>query len=460
MNKDNYKKSLDQLEISPDFNERTSKLMKEARSSRQKSSPMTRKLVYTFASAAILISAGTIALNYGNLFPAKEGTHLTTEDSAIQSEDTASKGITVPVIKLPDAEASGIAADMIGLFVYQGRIYQQSNTALVMDENYVVNKDDMMNLRGDYLGKTKGSINEWSKQEDYATEFASTIGESEIYTVKGYDSKNRLMVYSEYEDGSFGCQIYDSFGGDVLTIGADYFDVLHLQDNIVSYQWESFDSWNYGKGERTDATINDGFQQFIDALYTSTPMGDMFDMFTENVDYDSQKFIYVKTRDNLITSLRLFKGGYLYAPMVGFFKMDQNSFDTFWNSMPVTAPAEVTETPTDTSFNASDIEVSLDTSSYPVDTDSISLTIKNNGSEEVYYGVDYSLEKSTGETWEVVPATKDLVFIDLAQILDANSEQEFIVDLSQLDPRLDDGLYRIVKNINGEPFYAKFKLTK
>jgi hypothetical protein len=458
MNKDIYKKSMDQFEISPNFKERTAKLMKDTRSSKQKSNPMTRKLVYTFASAAILISAGTIALNYDNLFSAKEGPNLTTQDSTILTGDTTAKGITVPQIKLPDSQESGVAADMIGLFVYQGRIYQQSNTALVMDENFMVNKEDMMNLRGDYLGRTIGSINEWSKQEDYATEFASTIGESEIYTVKGYNSKHRLMVYSEYEDGSFGCEIYDSFGGEVLTIGADYFDLLQLQDNIISYQWESFDSWNYGKGERVDADIDGSFQQFIDALYSSTPMGDLVDMFTD--EYDSQKFIYVKTKDNLITTLRLFKEGYVYAPMVGFFQIDQNSFDAIWNSLPVTAPEEGKITPADPSIDSSAIEVSLKTSSYPVDTSAISLSIKNKGAEEVYYGMDYSIEKSTGETWEVVPATKDMVFIDLAQSLAANAEQEFVIDLSSLDPRLDEGLYRIVKNINGETFNAKFELTK
>jgi hypothetical protein len=97
--------------------------------------------------------------------------------------------------------------------------------------------------------------------------------------------------------------------------------------------------------ERIDANIDDTFQQFISGLYTSTPMGNMIDMFTENTDYDSQKFVYVRTKNNLITSLRLFEGGYVYAPEVGFFKMNESSFNAFWNTMPVTAPVEVTVTP-------------------------------------------------------------------------------------------------------------------
>ncbi len=458
MNKENYKESINNLKISPDFNEKTAKLMKETLRSRRNNNPMTKKLVLTFASAAIIITAGSVAMNYGNLFPSKDGANVNSANSPILTAKNETEGITVPVIELPTTEVSGVKQSMIGLFVYKGRIYIQSNTSLVTDENFMINKDDLLSLRGDYLGKTKGSITEWSKQEDYATEFASTIGASDIYTVKGYDSKNRLMVYSEYE-GGFSCEIYDSFGGQILTSGADYFDVLNLQDNIISYQWESYDSWNYGKSVRVDDSINDTFNQFIEELYVSVPMGDMIDMFTENTDYDSQKFVYVKTKDNLITSLRLFKGGYVYAPEVGFFKVDQNIFDAFYNTMPVTAPTEVTEIPTDTSSEAATIEVTLNTTSYAVGTDSIALNIKNNSADEVFYGVDYSIEKLSGETWEVVPATADLMFIDLAQSLGGNSEQEFVVDLSQLNPQLDAGSYRIVKNINGEQFYTEFELT-
>jgi hypothetical protein len=56
-------------------------------------------------------------------------------------------------------------------------------------------------------------------------------------------------------------------------------------------------------------------------------------MLIENTEADSQKFIYVKTKDNMITSIRLLKDGYVYAPEVGFFEVDQEAFQAFWNSM-------------------------------------------------------------------------------------------------------------------------------
>lgn len=458
MNKEDYKASLDKLPISPNFNEKTARIMQETRSSRQKNHFATKRMILSFASLAIIVSAATFALNHDRLFPSKDSPIVNTDGNSVLSVTTETAGITVPVTELPTSSSAGTKADMIGLFVYQGRVYLQSNTSFITDDNYKVDENDMLKVRGDYLGRTIGTIDEWSKQDDYATEFASTIGESDVYTVKGYDSNHRLMVYSEYEDG-FSCGIYDSFGGQVLNSGADYFDVLNLQDHIVSYQWESYNSWNNGIGNRTNAEIDDHFNQFIAGLYTSVPQGDMISMFTENVDYDSQKFIYVKTDNNLITCLRLFKSGYVYAPEVGFFQVEQSVFDSFWNTLPVTSSEAITASPTDPLNDvAAPVDVMINSTSYPVGTASITLYIMNNSAEDIYYGVDYSIEELVDNTWSVVPATADLMFIDLAQLLAANSKQEFVVDLSQLNPSLAAGSYMVVKNINGTPFYVEFEL--
>ena len=456
MNKEDYTNSIDKLQISPDFKDKTTKLMKDTLKNTKKKNPMAKRLVLSFASAAIIISTSAVALNYSNLFSPKEGTSGNNADG-VKTLNSANQGITVPLTELPSSTQDGKSARMMPLFVYQGKVYLHYNTAIVTNDGNTVSKEDILNLRGDLLGKTIGSIDEWSKQEDYAKEFASTIGEGDVYTVKGYDSKYRLMVYSDNQ-GSFSCEIYDSFGGITINNGVDYFDLLKLQDNVVSYQWESYDSWNNGKSVLSDAKIDSIFNDFIDELYASTPLDEATDLFSESTDYDSQKFIYLKTKDNLITSIRLFKEGYVYAPGVGFFKVDQTAFDAFWNTMPVTAPSETVETPADTASELSSIEVSLTQTSFPVGTDSITFKIKNNSTNEVTYGVDYSMEKLSGESWEVVPAVADLMFIEIAQFLAANSEQDFIVDLSQLNPKLDGGKYRLVKNINNQQIYVEFEL--
>ena len=52
----------------------------------------------------------------------------------------------------------------------------------------------------------------------------------------------------------------------------------------------------------------------------------------------------------------------------------------------------------------------------------------------------------------------ELAFIEIAYSAAPGAEEEFTVDLSLLNPALDAGNYRLVKNINGQTFYAEFEL--
>ena len=190
----------------------------------------------------------------------------------------------------------------------------------------------MLNLRGDYLGTTIGGIDEWSGDEDYIADFASNIGEAEVYTVKGYDSKYRLMVYTPYE-GGFGCEIYDSFGGLTMDSGDDYFDLLNLKGNVISYQWETMDSWNNNGAQKTEQQADDTLNKFIKALYSSTPVERSIDTLIDEASLNSQKFLYLQTEDNLITSIRLLQEGYVYVDEIGFFQVDQADFNEFYDTL-------------------------------------------------------------------------------------------------------------------------------
>lgn len=457
MNRNNYVKALDQLNISEDFNEKTAKKMKAALNQKdEKKYPALKKLALTAASMAVIIAAGTAAVNMANGVSPKSNNGILSVENTTSTDSAKTQGITVPLVEIPSQNAE-IKARMLPLFVYKGHIYIQSATTFATPDGMTLNKDEVLNLRGDFLGKTTGSINEWSSQDDYAKEFASTIGEGDVYTVKGYDSNHRLMVYYEYEGGGFGCELYDSFGGMTLNSGADYFNLLNLKDTVASYQWESFNSWNNGMNEVKAGNTDDAFYAFLDSLYNSVPIGENMDMLVENTDYDSQKFIDIKTKDNLITSLRLFKGGYVYDTQVGFFKVDDKAFNAFWDTMPVTNP-ETADTD-DTAANTN-LDITLNKTSLPANAKKLELSISNNGTEDIFYGADYSIEKLNGTDWEVVPAVKDLAFAAIAYSVAPGTKQEFIVDLGQLNPALDAGNYRLVKNINGQTFYAEFELTK
>lgn len=459
MNKKDYVNAMNELKISDDFKERTAMKMKDARKGQPtgKNTVVFRRLAVSAAGLIILVAVGTVALNLPGYKNTEKNNNNLSVEGTVNSGVKEAQGITVPTVEIPESNNTGITARMLPLFVYKGHIYVQSATSFETTDGMTLNKEDVLALRGDFLGKTTGNINEWSSQEDYATEFASTIGEGDVYTVKGYDSDHRLMVYYEYQDGGFGCELYDSFGGMELKSGADYFTLLNLKDNITSYQWESFTSWNNGMNEVQNVTESDALNAFLDSLNTAVPIGENIDMLTENTDYDSQKFVDIKTKDKLITTLRLFKGGYVYDSQVGFFKVDDKAFQTFWDTMPVADPEDSNASGEDAGVSTS-LDFTLPETSLPVDTKELKAFIKNNGSEDIFYGADYSIEKLNGGNWEAVPGVSDLAFIDIAYSVAAGAEQEFTVDLSQLNPSLDAGNYRLVKNINGQTFYAEFEL--
>ena len=320
MNKDDYSKAMNELKSSEDFNIRTARRMKDVRQRRDGSTMNLKKAAFVFAGAAVIITAGAFAIINSNLL--QVGNNIS---------DGNKNSITVPQVTLPNA-STGIKAKMMPLFVYQGRVYLRYNTAIVTTDGYTVSEDDMRSLRGDYLGMTKSGINEFSGKEDYTEDFASNIGESEVYTVKGYDSKYRLMVYTKYE-GGFGCEIYDSFGGLSLSSGADFFDLLNLRGNVASYEWEDLDSWNNGGSGKAQVAVDDTFNDFLDQLYDSAPVEGSLDWLIENTESDSQKFLYLQTKDHLVTTLRLLKDGFVYVPEVGFFQVDKESFDAFYTNL-------------------------------------------------------------------------------------------------------------------------------
>lgn len=472
MNETNYINAMNNLRISEDFNVKTARLMKEALTVKKYPNiSHMQKLAFSFASFAVIAIIGAAAWKGFPQSPVPKGGPAilattqnpdkeeakSTEQNTTMTAESAPGSITIPTIDLPTNTNSKVKADMMGLFVYKGRVYVQSNSAFQTNDKFQVNKKDALAIRGTYLGKTTGSINEWSKQEDYTKEFASTIGESKVYTVKGYDSQYRLMVYNEYPDG-VDATIYDSFGGLTMSSGADYFDQLKLKDQVVSMEWQSFEHWNNGISTKGSLKITSSFNKFMDALYSSTPVGEKTDFFTDYTGNDNQKFIYLKTKDHLITCLRLFKDGYVYVPTAGFFQMDQTVFQTFWNSI----GSSTSDNEKDKNFGLafSPVSVTLKPDHFTVGTAKIYIIMKNNSSEELWYGMDYKMEQKKAGKWKAVDAVNKLAFIEIAKSLAPNSQSKFEVDLSQIKPALKPGKYRIIKTLNKQEYYVMFTLTK
>lgn len=234
------------------------------------------------------------------------------------------EGIHVPKIQL--SEGSKITAKMLGLIVYQGRIYTQSASP--------IDSKSAEKLVEEKLGTTKGTITDWSNQDDYAVELASTVGIQDVYAVKGYDKSFRIMTYGKI-NGEVYANFFDCLNDVTVKTGNDIFGKFKIENNIESISFEDFDSWNNGQGNYKSLTKLDGFDRFLAALESSIPydqagLSNLFD----DQSASNQKFVYIKLYDGSKVQLRLFKGGYVYYNGVNiFFKVDGPAFNSFWNEL-------------------------------------------------------------------------------------------------------------------------------
>ncbi|GGD55457.1 hypothetical protein [Paenibacillus nasutitermitis] len=232
--------------------------------------------------------------------------------------------ITIPAMKLPDTSSE--SADMVGLVVYNGNIYTQTSTR--------IEPEAAKQLLDEKLGRTKAGIDEWSNQTDY-TELASTIGETDIYSVKGYDSGFRIMSYQVVE-GEIYAELYEHLNGITVTKGEDLIGKTNLLGHVESAKWQSYDSWNYSKPEFNKLQTGPALQTFLEALYEASPVDADF-LYKAGI-YDNgeekQKVLYLKLEDQTEITLWLFKGNYVkYSSAPVFFQMKPDPFLAFWDSL-------------------------------------------------------------------------------------------------------------------------------
>lgn len=308
MKHSDYKRVVDQ--IKPDA-------ALEARLAKKLQSKTRRK---RFRPAAIVAACMVLALLLGVwVIRSNEENHILEN---IVAEDGT---VVIPQIKLPKKMKG--SADMIGLIVYQGRIYTQSGTSIAVG--------DAKPLLGTKIGRTKPSINEWSKQSDYAEELASSVGNRDVYTVKGYDSSFRIMTYDE-ENGEVRAEIYECMNGITLRSGADLFGQLKLTNQLDSATWERFGNWDQNTKEHNVLAVNDTLEAFLLAMYDSKPIAQQTLQSQGIFDNgeQTQKFIYLQLKDKSVVELRLFKDGYvMYSFSHVFFKMEDAVFTALWNDL-------------------------------------------------------------------------------------------------------------------------------
>ncbi|MFS0868547.1 hypothetical protein [Paenibacillus xylanilyticus] len=315
--KQNYKKVVDHMKT----NEQMKKRVEQSLNTQHRGPKRQRKPLYIAASVVIAASIGLAAPSVwqhlsGPAAPATQAAQVTPAASF--------DSIVIPKTELPGANGKGVKADMLPVVVYGGNVYTQSPTLL--------EGENALHLRGEKLGTTTGGINELSGKDKY-TELASNIGEADIYAVNGYNKNFRIMSYTEL-DGQVYAQLFDMNNGITISSGADLIGKLHLEDNIASAQWETFDSWNNGLQQLQPLAADEALEGFISGLNAAKPIATSPELEESLYGKEDRKIIYLTLEDKTQVPLVLFGEGLVrYGNVPAFLEVEEGAFQTFWNSL-------------------------------------------------------------------------------------------------------------------------------
>lgn len=254
-----------------------------------KRSPRRVWIKWATVAACLCLCVGTVFI----IVPWRDKT------PAVVGPTISEDGVTIPPLEITLNRDIGMISDMIGFFIYGGRVYTHYTH---------VNATDMV---GEYVGTSTGMIDEWTPQDGYV-DFAGSIW-GDFYTVKGFDPSFMLCM----SEGN-STTLYINNNGMTLKTGADLYEQrLHLKGNVLRVEAETRESWYLTKlkifevGDEYREVVND----FIDALYTAPfvvsadipPEGNMTELYGDMEIYH----LYLYTADSLPIHLRLFEGGYV-----------------------------------------------------------------------------------------------------------------------------------------------------
>ncbi len=237
--------------------------------------------------ACLCLVAGVAAwaLRGGMGLPGKEG------DQANSNGITEStQGIYVPPLEVELSQAQPEAMiDMIGFFIYQGRLYAQMDVV-----------EQGQDLVGEQLGESSGTIDEWTSEDQYLEGTGSVGGP--FYEVKGYDPKYMLCMVYDYGVELFwnNCDITVSTGGDVLE------EVFRLSDGIARAEFQSESDVQKDTGHMTTITRLNQLAAWVNALDQAPALAS-----TETDMGQCLGHLYLTKADGVTVHLRLMEHGYV-----------------------------------------------------------------------------------------------------------------------------------------------------
>lgn len=261
------------------------------------------------------------------------------EENNVENDEETGYYIPEMELKMPEPD---IQASMVPFVIYDGKFYYQSGAKISIEEGKL--------LREEKLGETKqvfmcmdGKVSSGEKINPKEVEdFAGSIGPADVYKVKGYDEKFRIMTYAKDEYGTY-VDIYECLSGITISSGKDIFGKMNIENNIKFAKWDTFDNWNYNTPDKKEIVIDENTNNFVRALNGAIPYSleekEFRDSFfykgSENYEELQEKFLYLELKDGTAIELRLFSNGYVYYNGMNgtIFKLDETYFNKLWSIM-------------------------------------------------------------------------------------------------------------------------------
>lgn len=209
-------------------------------------------------------------------------------------------------------------ADMIGCIMYKGHIYLQMDPSLYSQ----VIPEDVIDT---YLGEATGSLDEWSSQEEWSNEFASTFSGS-VYRMKGYEEDVRICIYST---DSF--YIFENYQDSALSTGKSFYeDRYHVVSKTKQIDYLTFNDWNENGPLQHHfiSFLDDQFSQFLNVMkiVDASPFIHLtYEEAPAIYEAHQQTHLYLTLEDNTQIEMVFIEGGYVTSPLLygNFVKIDQ-----------------------------------------------------------------------------------------------------------------------------------------
>jgi len=205
-------------------------------------------------------------------------------------------GLTIPKKELN--LSNNAAADMLGFFIYQGRMYLQYEFL-----------DSLEGIKGEYLGTSNGLIDEWTRSDGYVEGAGSVSGD--FYSVKGMSPE--FMLCMILDTGS--CCTYINDNGITLKYGKELFeDRLQLSKGYKEILCQTNDDWNWHRKNFKNIENTQQVKNFINEINNNIFMK------TEDIPLDDGQNTYhdkclyrlhFKMNNSLSVILCLYDGGYV-----------------------------------------------------------------------------------------------------------------------------------------------------